>query len=497
MTLQTLLELLALALPLIHGVGILFAIHAIIFARTSTGAVAWALSLIFFPYVSIILYLVFGRQKFHGYIEARRAGDRDIDHLADHLAQSLQPHRLPLTGDNQRFHAFEQLSLFPFTTGNSAQLLIDGAATFDAIFHAIDNARSYLLVQFFIIRNDSLGNKLVSRLAEKARQGLHVYLLYDEIGCYRLPAGFFNPIRHNGGKVHAFNSSQGLRHRFQINFRNHRKIVIADGTAAFVGGLNVGNEYLGLSSFGPWRDTHVQLQGPAVATVQWAFLEDWYWATSQILDLPTPPLCASVPQSLSASPAQDSSTQHSVLSPQSSALALHTGPSDDFPSCTMMFLTAISAARTRLWITSPYFVPEESIYDAIQLAALRGVDVRIMLPSKPDHILVYLSSFSYLRSAEAVGVKFYRYQAGFLHQKVLLVDDDFAAVGTANLDNRSTRLNFELTLLFLDKPFAAQVAAMLERDFQYSHRASPGDLARRPILFRIAVRIARLLSPVQ
>jgi cardiolipin synthase len=163
----------------------------------------------------------------------------------------------------------------------------------------------------------------------------------------------------------------------------------------------------------------------------------------------------------------------------------------------MMFLTAISAAHSRLWITSPYFVPEESIYDAIQLAALRGVDVRIMLPSKPDHILVYLSSFSYLRSAEAVGVKFYRYQAGFLHQKVLLVDDDFAAVGTANLDNRSTRLNFELTLLFLDKPFAAQVAAMLERDFQNSHRATPDDLARPPLYFRIAVRIARLLSPVQ
>ena len=179
------------------------------------------------------------------------------------------------------------------------------------------------------------------------------------------------------------------------------------------------------------------------------------------------------------------------------AIVIPTAPADDLPTCTLMFLAAITCARRRLWITSPYFVPDEAVYDALQLAALRGVDVRIMLPSKPDHLLVYLSAFSYLESAEQVGVRFYRYRAGFLHQKVMLIDDDLAAVGTANLDNRSMRLNFELTVLFADREFAGQVAAMLEADFGRCERATPGDLGRRGIPFRVAVRIARLLSPVQ
>jgi cardiolipin synthase len=485
---QFVLTIFALLIPLIHGLGLVFAVHAIMFARTSQGAIAWALSLIFFPYIAIIFYLVFGRRKFHGYVEARRLGDRDIDHLADNLANSLLPDRLALSAEQERFHALEHLSLFPFTTGNSARLLIDGTQTFDAIFAAIDQAKSSLLVQFFIIRDDALGHELLNRLAAKARQGVTVRLIYDEIGSMRLSRRFFAPLCEAGGQVHPFNSRRGWRNRFQINFRNHRKIVLADGAVAYVGGHNVGEEYLGKSPrLGRWRDTHVELRGPAVATVQWSFIEDWYWATGEILELPHQPPTASTAVT-------------KVLSPPCSsgaALAIPTGPADDMAICNLMFLAAISAARTRLWITSPYFVPDETVYDALQLAALRGVDVRIMLPAKPDHVLVYLAAFSYLESAEQVGVKFYRYQAGFLHQKVMLIDDDFAAVGTANLDNRSIRLNFELTVLFADRLFAGQVAGMLEEDFANCQRATPGDLGRRAYAFQIAVRIARLLSPIQ
>ena len=504
MNVEFVLAILALLVPIIHGLGILFAIHAVMYARTSQGAIAWALSLIFFPYVAIVLYLVFGRQKFHGYVEARRMGDREIDHLADHLADKLQSCRLDFSGDRQRFHALEHLSLFPFTTGNTARLLIDGTATFDAIFAAIDAAQSYLLIQFFIFRDDSLGRGLRDRLVTKALQGVRVFLLYDEIGCVRLPRGFFAPLRQAGGRVHAFNASRGWRYRFQINFRNHRKIVIADGLVAYVGGHNVGTEYLGQAQrFGPWRDTHVELRGPAIAAVHWSFLEDWYWATGEIFNL-APAHGADVSSTprtpAVAAPRVDSDAK---IAPSKSegcpcaALAIPTGPADDLAICTLMFLQAISAARTRLWITSPYFVPDETLFDALQLAALRGVDVKIMLPAKPDHLLVYLSSFSYLQSAEKVGIKCYRYQGGFLHQKVMLVDDDLAAVGTANLDNRSMRLNFELTVLFADRPFVAQVARMLEEDFSRCQRATPGDLDRRSRAFRIAVRIARLLSPIQ
>ena len=508
MTLQIVLEILALLIPLIHGLGIVFAIHAIMFARTSQGAIAWAMSLIFFPYVAIIFYLVFGRRKFHGYIDAHRLGYRDIDHLADQLVAVLEPVRLEFSAEQARFKALEALGMFPFTTGNTARLLIDGTQTFDAIFAAIDGARSYLLVQFFIFRDDDLGRGLRDRLAAKVRQGVKVYVIFDEIGSVRLTGRFFAPLRQAGGHVHAFNSRRGWRNRFQINFRNHRKIVIADGTVAFVGGHNVGEEYLGKSRrFGRWRDTHVELRGPAVATVQWSFIEDWYWAAGEILELPAvqasppvsaaPPAAGPFPTAHPESPIESHPSKIEDPPSPCAALAIHTGPADDMAVCNLMFLAAISAARTRLWITSPYFVPDETVYDALQLAALRGVDVKIMLPAKPDHILVYLASFSYLESAEHVGVKFYRYQGGFLHQKVMLIDDDLAAVGTANLDNRSMRLNFELTVLFADRAFAAQVAAMLEEDFRHCQRATPGDLGRRNLFFQIAVRVARLLSPIQ
>jgi cardiolipin synthase A/B len=505
MNLQFVLEILALLVPILHGVGIVCAVHAILFGRTSQGAIAWALSLIFFPYVAIILYLVFGRQKFHGYIEARRLGDREIDHLADTLANSLQPYALGWQGDSDRLHALQHLSLFPFTRGNSARLLVDGKATFDAILAAIDHAHSHLLVQFFIIRDDELGRELRARLVAKARQGVKVCLLFDEIGCIRLPRHFFAPLRQTGGRIHPFNSRRGWRNRLQINFRNHRKIVIADGHTAFVGGHNVGTEYLGQSPrFGRWRDTHVELRGPAVAAVHWSFVEDWYWATGEILSFTPAPPPASEPKTAGLASDLPQSSSAELLEPSldhplcpCAALAIPTGPADDFAICTLMFLAAISAAKTRLWITSPYFVPDETIFDALQLAALRGVDVKIMLPAKPDHILVYLSSFSYLQSAENVGVKCYRYQGGFLHQKVMLIDDDLAAIGTANLDNRSMRLNFELTVFFTDRPFVSQVAHMLEEDFRHCRRATAGDLGRRGLPFRIAVRIARLLSPIQ
>jgi cardiolipin synthase A/B len=479
MNFRFVLEILALFVPLFHVVGIVFAAHATLFARTSQGAIAWALSLIFFPYIAVPLYLVFGRRKFHGYVEARRTGDRRIDHLASNLVNSLMPMSAPLMGDDERFGVFNRLTLIPFMRGNSARLLIDGTQTFDAIFAAIDQAKSYLLVQFFIIRDDDLGRKLQTRLIDRARQGLAVHVLYDEIGSISLPSEFFIKLREAGVHAYSFNTRRGWRNRFQINFRNHRKIVVVDGRVAFVGGHNVGDEYLGKSPrFGHWRDTHVEVTGPAVAAVQWSFIEDWQWATGKVLEFPAAPHADAPAANLPA-------------------VVIPTAPADDLPSCTLMFLAIIFCARKRLWITSPYFVPDEAVYDALQLAALRGVDVRIMLPNKPDHLLVYLSSFSYLESAEKVGVRFYRYRAGFLHQKVMLIDDDLAAVGTANLDNRSMRLNFELTLLFADRRFAAEVANMFETDFAKCERATPGDLGRRSVAFRVAVRISRLLSPVQ
>jgi cardiolipin synthase len=483
MSLTLLLWILGTALPLLHGLGFVFAIHAILRTRTSQGAIAWALSLIFFPYLAVILYLVFGRQKFHGYIEARRRGNRTIDHLADKVRADLRGARADLQGEAGRFGVFESLTLFPFTRGNSGRLLVDGPDTFAALFEAIESAQTFICVQFFIVRNDDLGRDLQQRLIRKAAAGVKVYFLYDEIGSFWLPRRFVAELRKAGVQAKPFNTRRGWLNPFQINFRNHRKVVIADGEVAFVGGHNVGIEYLGKSRrFGHWRDTHVEVRGPAVAAIYWSFMQDWHWATGEIL--PLPPVGAA----------------RGTAEGEGRAIVIPTGPAIEVSACSLMLLAAISAAKKRVWITSPYFVPDETVYDALQLAAMRGVDVRIMLPARPDHLLVYLSSFSYLASGEAAGVKFYRYRAGFLHQKVFLVDDDLGAVGTANLDNRSMRLNFEITVLIAEPAFAADVARMLEADFSCCRAAGAAELGargRRNVVFRAAVQVARLLSPIQ
>jgi cardiolipin synthase len=365
----------------------------------------------------------------------------------------------------------------PFTSHNDARLLINGDEAFAAIFAGIEAAKSYVIVQFYIIRDDLIGRQLKQLLERRSREGIRVYVLYDEIGCYYLPRAYRRELAAAGVVILPFRTSKGFRNRFQINFRNHRKIVIVDGDIAYVGGLNVGDEYMGRSPvFGPWRDTHVEVRGPVVDAIQFAFLEDWYWATGDVPEL-----------DWTARPAGDENK---------SSLCMATDPSDLLETCGLFFMHAINSAKKRLWIASPYFVPDGALINALQLAALRGVDVRIMLPQKPDHKLVYLAAFSYIAETESSGVKFYRYQPGFMHHKVLVVDDDLSAVGTANFDNRSIRLNFEIMIVFADLPFAAAVSQMLENDFKNCRQTTTADFARRPFWFHFAVRLAKLMAPV-
>jgi cardiolipin synthase len=335
-----------------------------------------------------------------------------------------------------------------------------------------------VLAQFFIVDDDEAGRAFAGKLIAKAAQGVRVYFLYDQVGSRGLSRRYVRRLEEGGVRIEAFGHGHRRGGRFQVNFRNHRKVLVADGNEAFVGGLNVGDEYLGRDRrFGPWRDTHVAVRGPAVQAVQVPFVEDWCWVTGDVPELDWKP-----------EPAADGNLP---------VLVLPTGPADELPSCHLSFLRFINSSRRRLWITSPYFVPDHSLVSALQLAALRGVDVRIMLPQKPDHILVYLSAFSYFREMLQVGVRLYRYEPGFMHQKVWLIDDSTAMVGTPNLDNRSCYLNFELMVLAIDPDFGGQVREMLERDFDRCREVTAGDYEERSHVFKLAVRLARLASPVQ
>nr|WP_297457122.1 cardiolipin synthase [uncultured Halomonas sp.] len=468
--------LVGLGIFLFYLAGVVSAVLALMSSRTSQGAVAWIISLVTFPYVAVPAYWIFGRPRFYGYVSARGERDTTLRRILLRYRPLIEPYLADSRHGSVR--AVEQLAMMPMTSGNRAELLIDGEATFDSLFAGIDAAESYILIQFFIVRQDRLGLELKRRLERQAERGVRVYFLYDEIGCHSLGDGYLDDLRHAGAEVSAFNSSRGLRHRFQLNFRNHRKLLVVDGQTGWTGGFNVGVEYLGESPrHGPWRDTHLKLSGPSVLGLQEAFWEDWHWATGQVIELEWKPRITCV------------ECQNVVIVPS--------GPADRQETASLLTQHAIHSAQHRLWVASPYFVPDQGVQDALRLAAMRGVDVRVMMPERPDHLLIFLSAFSFLPDMLRVGVRIYRYQPGFLHQKVMLIDDHSASVGTVNLDNRSFRLNFEITAFIPDKGFAADVQTMLERDFDSCREVTLEELQQRALWRKLVSRAAYLLAPIQ
>ncbi|WP_095081142.1 cardiolipin synthase [Pseudomonas sp. Irchel s3h17] len=472
-------HLFAYLIALIHSLGTIAAIHAVLTVRTAQGSIAWALSLVFIPYLTLIPYLVFGRSTFDAYIKARRQANEEMRKAITDL--NWRPWiEEALTARASKAYtslrAMPKLGRMPCLANNQLRLLINGQATFEAIFEAISHAREAVLIQFFIIHDDHLGRRLQTLLLEKAAQGVAVYLLYDRVGSHSLPRSYVQALRDAGVNVKAFATRSGWLNRFQVNFRNHRKIVVVDGVQGFVGGHNVGDEYMGAKApLSPWRDTHVGVCGPVVACMQESFAEDWFWAARAL-----PPLI--LPQSY---------PDEGVL-----CQLLASGPADPYETCSLFFVEAIHAATERVWITSPYFIPDEAVFAALRLAVLRGVDVRILLPSRPDHRIVYAASSLYAFEAVRAGVRVYRYRPGFLHQKVVLIDSEISAIGSANLDNRSFRLNFEVMLLTVDSAFAGEVERMLNDDFALASEIDKDEGQETHRLQQLGMRIARLISPI-
>ncbi|MEM1083311.1 MAG: cardiolipin synthase [Verrucomicrobiota bacterium] len=464
----------AAGILLLHVVGILHVVHALMNVRTSQGTVAWIVCLVGIPWVAIPLYWIAGRNRFSGYVHSRRNEDERLRQVAKDMHERLRHYEIRT--DDPFSRAADHLIGLPLTRGNEIELLIDGQETFDAIFASIASAKRYLLVNFFIVKSDRVGNRFKNALIERANAGVEVYFIFDEVGSHKLPGEFLQELEDAGVQCHSFGANRYWWSRLQINFRNHRKIVVVDGREAFIGGLNVGDEYLGRDpKFGAWRDTHLRLRGPSVQAVQLAFLEDWNWAADGFPDLYWEGHAESADQSVAILP---------------------TGPADIGDSWQLVVAEASNTARQRLWIASPYFVPDEGVLTALQTAAIRGVDVRILLPEKPDHLMVWLAAFSFYEETIPYGIKLMRYQRGFLHQKVMLVDDRLGFVGTANLDNRSFRLNFEITALSQNPAFIDELTHMLEVDFQHSRTVKLEEFTKRSFGFRLACRAARLMAPV-
>lgn len=462
----------------VYALGIATAITALFRVRTSQGAIAWVISLVTMPVLAVPLFWVLGRRRFSGYVLARRIHLREMAPEAGVVAARYTAQGLVDTPQGREDRVLVRLARLPFTVGNEADLLVDGNETFRSILGGIDRAKDYILFQFYILRDDRLGRTIAERLIARAKAGVRVYVLYDEVGSYALPKSVPADLARQGVTALPFNSSRGRANRFQINFRNHRKLVVIDGREAWAGGLNVGEEYLGHGrEFGHWRDTHVHVKGPAVSTMQIPFVEDWHWASG-------------------GKPLALRWDTEAASRPGRRILCVPTGPADEEETCSLFFTDLIGHAHERLWIASAYFVPDDAVMSALTLAAMRGVDVRILLPARADHRLVWLARFAYVEACERAGIKLFTYTKGFLHQKVVLVDDRLATIGTPNLDNRSLRLNFELTLLFDDADFARRTAEMLEKDFEGATPLTHADVVARGRIFALGVRIANLFAPV-
>jgi cardiolipin synthase len=468
---------LALVAALFHISGVVCALNAAGRSHTAEGAAAWVLGLVFMPYIAVPAYAIFGPPDMERMWAARQPARKAA--LARIGSTPLPRESHPSEEAGFRRGTLEALAPLPTLEAPRPRLYTDMNAAFEAMFEAIDEAKETVFVQFYIVRDDGLGRRLKERLVAKARQGVAVYFLYDRIGSHNAPSSYWRDLAEAGVEVFPFEVVRGLGRFLRLNFRNHRKMVVADGRIAFVGGPNVGDEYLGLDpGFGPWRDTAMMLSGAAAVAVEACFLEDWLLAGGAMPATPCA-TCAELPEDDGAP-----------------TLILPTGPADRLPACTLAIVHLASVARERLWIATPYFVPDLDVFTALKLAALRGVDVRILIPDKPDHAIVWFAAYAYAEEALQAGIKLYRYTEGFMHQKVWVVDGWGAAIGTVNLDSRSLRLNFEVTAMVFDASFTAEAAAMLEADFARSIRYDEDVHARRPLRVKILAPAARLAGPV-
>lgn len=458
--------------------------------REAESAWAWLLVLSFMPVLGFVLYVLLGRERIR---RLRLFEWEDLNKLGlkaqlreqtGTIRKGTFPFRSPEAEryrDLVLMHLTNNQSLL--TENNKVQIFTDGKKKFDQLFRDIEGARDYIHIQYYIIKNDRLGRRLMALLTEKAKQGVTVRLLYDELGSRKLTNRFFREFRAAGGQAEAFFPSHIRISRLinlRINYRNHRKLVIIDGVTGYVGGFNVGDEYLGLHPrFGYWRDTHLRIQGEAVYALQTRFILDWNQASDRHDIAYTP--------NLYPKPEKEGHTGIQVVT---------SGPVSRAEHIKNGFLKMIASAQKSIHIQTPYFIPDSSILDTLHIAAASGVEVNIMIPDKPDHPFVYWATMYHVGEMLRAGANVYLYRNGFLHAKTIVIDGQIASVGTANMDNRSFRLNFEVNAFLYDGAIARKLLDTFREDVKVSERLTLDKYRQRPLRIRFKEAVCRLLSPI-
>lgn len=472
---------------IVYFLTILFTVVIVVLDKKSpTSATLWITVLVLLPVVGLVLYIFFGRNFRHRPLLDRK----EAINLA-YVDSRIAPFAVPLTSGskkpylvNRKIHVARLLvnnNRSPVFLGNDITTYHHGRDAFPALLEDIRNAKRYIHMEYYIIESDRIGNEIADALIERAENGVEVRLIYDDVGSFALPKRYKRRLKAAGVQVYPFEKVRFPLFATRINYRNHRKITVIDGTIGHMGGMNIADKYIeGDRKLGAWRDTQIRMLGPAVTALHGVFLSDWKFVTKGE-DLNMYDLMPSVVQVCDANiPVQIAAS----------------GPDSDWESIMQAFFLAISRAKKYIYITTPYFIPNESILTALRAATLSGVDVEILLPYKSDVVTVLWATRSYVGSLLDAGISVYFFKAGFNHSKIMMIDGELAAVGSANMDIRSFEDHFEVASFIYDREVTRDLEMQFRRDVMESHLVTREEWNSRGFMDRFKNGVARLFSPL-
>ena len=451
--------------------------------KDPSSTLAWIMILFLVPVVGILLYILFSQNIYRKKIFRFKILEKRIlesslgNQIEDFKSNTFVFKQKEIENYKNMIHLHQIHSNSLFTQDNQIEIFTDGKEKFNELLSDIQKAENSIHIMYFIFQNDSLGKTIIRALTEKANEGVEVRLLLDAMGSKKITPRVLKLFTQAGGKVAYFFPSRIKLFNLKFNYRNHRKLVVLDGKIGYIGGFNVGNEYLGeKKKVGYWRDTHIKVLGSAVYDMQTRFILDWRSASKEDLDI-----------SLGY-------YNEPMLSGQTGIQIVSSGPDSIHQQIKLGYLKLISSAKKNIYIQTPYFVPDDSILEALKVACLSGLDVRIMIPCRPDHAFVYWATYSYIGELLNAGAKVYIYENGFLHSKMICVDGIVSSIGTANFDIRSFSLNFEVNAFIYDKKATAQLEKIFMKDMYLSSNMTKELYIERPLSIRFKESISRLLS---
>lgn len=461
---------------------IFIAILIVLENRSPVKTISWVLVLVLIPLGGIIVYLFFG-QEYRKRKMFSRKGLHDLEQLRKLTTEQMKILHQYKFGESlhRKKHLMNLLlnnSNSILTNDNEVKILKNGSEKFAELFSEIEKARHHIHIEYYIIEDDETGNYLRELLIRKAREGVEVRLIYDDVGSWELKRKFIRSMKNEGIKIDCFMKVRFPSLTSRVNYRNHRKIVVIDGLVAFTGGINIADRYLkGIPGIGPWRDTHLKLTGGAATALQIIFMADWYFVSKEILQ--------GAPYFKPFKTGKGKVVQICA-----------SGPDSDWESIHQAYFSAIATATSYVYIATPYLLPTVDLLSAIKIAALSGIDVRILLPDKSDAHIAKWGTESYIKELLEAGVKVYFFMAGFTHSKVIIADGVFSSVGTANVDFRSLETNFEVNAMVYDEKVARKLTRYFLNDLAHSWQVLPEEWEKRPWLQKVRESFARIFSPL-